>query len=204
MLKDITLGQYYPADSIVHKLDPRVKLLATLVFIVSVFLADHVNIYVCIALVVATVIGVSQIPLKYVLKGMKPILWIIVITAVLNMLLTSGEVVWEWGVLHVTKEGISLAVRMAVKITLLVTGAQMLTLTTTPNSLTDGLEKGLRPLNKLHVPVFEIALMMSIALRFIPVLIEETDKITKAQKARGADLETGNIFKRANFIKKSI
>ena len=165
MIRDITIGQYYPADSVIHKLDPRTKLVGTIGFIVSVFL--------------------------------KTIFMLLLITIFFNMILTPGEVVWKLGFIKVTKEGLVLAGTMAIRLVYLVIGSSIMTLTTTPNQLTDGLERLLRPLNKLHVPVHDIAMMMSIALRFIPILLEETDKIMKAQIARGADFENGNLIQKA-------
>ncbi len=197
MLRDITLGQYYPAKSVLHRLDPRTKLIGTLVFIVSVFLFHTFLGYAVATVFLAGMIYVSKVPVKFMFKGLKAIFLILMITVVFNILLTPGEVLWQWGFLRVTKEGLSLAGRMAIRLAYLVIGSSVMTLTTTPNQLTDGLERLLRPLNKIHVPVHEIAMMMSIALRFIPILLEETDKIMKAQIARGADFETGNIIQKA-------
>ena len=197
MLRDITLGQYYPAKSVLHRLDPRTKLIGTLVFIVSVFLFHTFLGYAVATVFLAGMIYVSKVPVKFMFKGLKAIFLILMITVVFNILFTPGEVLWQWGFLRVTKEGLSLAGRMAIRLAYLVIGSSVMTLTTTPNQLTDGLERLLRPLNKIHVPVHEIAMMMSIALRFIPILLEETDKIMKAQIARGADFETGNIIQKA-------
>ena len=180
MIRDITIGQYYPADSVLHKMDPRAKLVGTLVFIISVFVFHTFPGY-----AVATIFLAAMIVM------------LLMITVVFNIFLTPGKVLWQWGILHVTEEGLKLAGRMAIRLTYLVIGSSLMTLTTTPNQLTDGLERLLRPLNKLHVPIHEIAMMMSIALRFIPILMEETDKIMKAQIARGADFETGNIIQKA-------
>lgn len=197
MLKDITLGQYYPADSVLHRLDPRTKLAGTMVFIISIFLFRSPLGYVAASIFLGTMIVISKVPVKFIFKGLKAIFMILMITAVFNVFLTPGEVLWKWGFLKVTREGLVMAVRMAVRLVYLVIGSSIMTLTTTPNQLTDGLEKALRPLNKIHVPVHEIAMMMSIALRFIPILMEETDKIMKAQIARGADFESGNIIQKA-------
>lgn len=197
MIRDITLGQYYPADSVLHKLDPRTKLAGTLVFIISVFLFHTFPGYAVATVFLAAMIGMSKVPVKFIFKGLKAILMILMITVVFNIILTPGEVLWRWGILKVTREGIDLAVRMAIRLIYLVIGSSVMTLTTTPNQLTDGLEKALRPLNKIHVPVHEISMMMSIALRFIPILLEETDKIMKAQIARGADFENGNLIQKA-------
>ena len=188
MIRDITIGQYYPADSVLHKMDPRAKLVGTLVFIISVFVFH---------IFLAAMIILSKVPVKFMFKGLKAIVMLLMITVVFNIFLTPGKVLWQWGILHVTEEGLKLAGRMAIRLTYLVIGSSLMTLTTTPNQLTDGLERLLRPLNKLHVPIHEIAMMMSIALRFIPILMEETDKIMKAQIARGADFETGNIIQKA-------
>ncbi|MDO4274303.1 MAG: energy-coupling factor transporter transmembrane component T [Eubacteriales bacterium] len=197
MIRDITLGQYYPADSVLHKLDPRTKFLGTFVFIVSVFLFHTIPGYGVATLFLAAMIFLSKVPVKFMFKGLKAILVILMVTVVFNILLTPGEILWKWGFLKVTKEGLVLAGKMAIRLTYLVIGSSIMTLTTTPNQLTDGLERLLRPLNKIHVPVHEIAMMMSIALRFIPILLEETDKIMKAQIARGADFETGNLIQKA-------
>ena len=200
MLKDITLGQYYPADSVIHKLDPRVKLLATILFIISLFVFDSLGSYVVATLFLAGVIRLSKVPLKFMVKGLKAIFILMLITVVFNLFLTPGETLVHFWVLTITKEGLRLAMFMAIRLVYLVMGSSVMTLTTTPNDLTDGMEKGLRILKKIGVPVHEIAMMMSIALRFIPILMEETDKIIKAQKARGADFETGNILQRAKSL----
>ena len=178
MIRDITIGQYYPAKSVIHRMDPRTKLFGTLIFIISVFLFHSVAGYAVATLFLAGMITISQVPVKFIFKGLKAIFMILLITMVFNILLTPG------------------AVRMAIRLIYLVIGSSLMTLTTTPNQLTDGLEKSLRPLNKIHVPVHEIAMMMSIALRFIPILLEETDKIMKAQIARGADFENGNMIQK--------
>ena len=197
MLRDITLGQFYPADSILHRLDPRTKFLGTLVFIVSVFVFHTFPGYAVATLFLAGLIVLSKVPVKFMFKGLKAIMVILLVTVAFNIFLTPGEVLWKWGFLRVTKEGLVLAGRMAIRLTYLVIGSSIMTLTTTPNQLTDGLERLLRPLNRIHVPVHEISMMMSIALRFIPILLEETDKIMKAQIARGADFENGNIIQKA-------
>lgn len=197
MIRDITLGQYYPAKSVLHKMDPRAKLVGTLVFIISVFVFHTFPGYAVATLFLAGMIAISKVPLKFMFKGLKAIVMLLMITVIFNILLTPGNVLWQWGILRITEEGLLLAGRMAIRLTYLVIGSSVMTLTTTPNQLTDGLERLLRPLNKLHVPIHEIAMMMSIALRFIPILLEETDKIMKAQIARGADFETGNIIQKA-------
>lgn len=197
MLRDITLGQYYQTESLIHKLDPRVKLVATIVFIISLFTFQGVAGYAVAALFLFLAIKMSHVPFKFMVKGMKAIVFLLLITVVFNLFLTPGEpliTIWK---LTITKEGLKLALGMAVRLCFLIIGSSIMTLTTTPNQLTDGLERLLKPLNRLKVPVHEIAMMMSIALRFIPILLEETDKIMKAQIARGADFETGNVLKRA-------
>ncbi len=199
MLRDITIGQYYPADSILHKLDPRVKFVGTLVFVVSLFLVESWGYLICTAFLVGSIL-LSKVPFRFMVKGLKAIFFLLIFTAVLNLLLTPGESIWSFGILNVTKEGVRTAAAMAVRFVYLVLGASIMTLTTTPNKLTDGLESLFSPLNKLHVPVHEVAMMMSIALRFIPILIEEADKIMKAQMARGADFENGGIIQKAKAL----
>ncbi|MDO4648346.1 MAG: energy-coupling factor transporter transmembrane component T [Eubacteriales bacterium] len=197
MIRDITIGQFYPGNSILHKLDPRTKLVGTLVFLISIFVFRTVPGYLVATLFLGSMIALSTVPPKFIFKGLKAIFILLMFTAVFNILLTPGNVLWQWKFLKVTEEGLILALRMAVRLIYLVIGSSMMTLTTTPNELTDAMEKLLRPLNKIHVPVHEIAMMMSIALRFIPILLEETDKIMKAQIARGADFEQGSIFQKA-------
>ncbi len=200
MIRDITLGQYYHAESEVHKLDPRTKVVGTFVFIIALFCVSNVWGYILAAVYLALVIKLSTVPFKYMIKGMKPILFLMMITVLFNLFLTAGEPVWSWWKLSISREGIIVACKMAVRLTFLIMGSSVMTLTTTPNSLTDGLERLLRPLKKIKVPVHEISMMMSIALRFIPILIEETDKIMKAQMARGADFESGNLIKKAKSL----
>ena len=197
MLRDITLGQYYPSDSVIHKMDPRVKLFGTLVFIISLFLFQKISVYVVATLFLACVIGISKVPFSFMVKGLKGIFVLMMITVVFNLFLTPGTTAFAIWKLKVTWEGIRQAAFMAVRLTYLILGSSVLTLTTTPNNLTDGLEKALTPLKKIKVPVHEVSMMMSIALRFIPILLDETDKIMKAQMARGADFENGGIIQRA-------
>ena len=197
MIRDITIGQYYPAKSVLHRLDPRTKFLGTLGFLISVFLFHTFLGYAVATVFLVAMIAISKVPVKFMFKGLKAIVMILLITVVFNIILTPGEVLWRFGIIKVTKEGLVLAGRMAIRLVYLVIGSSIMTLTTTPNHLTDGLERLLRPLNKIHVPVHEIAMMMSIALRFIPILLEETDKIMKAQIARGADFENGNLIQKA-------
>ena len=197
MLKDITLGQYYQTDSVIHRLDPRVKLVATICFIISLFVVDNWVGYVLAGVFLVLVIALSKVPPSFMVRGMKSIVFLLIMAVVCNLFLTAGEplvTIWK---LTITKEGVIQAGKMAVRLVFLITGSSVMTLTTTPNQLTDGLEKLLKPLNVIRVPVHEIAMMMSIALRFIPILIEETDKIMKAQIARGADFESGNLIQKA-------
>ena len=200
MLKDITLGQYFPGNSPIHRMDPRTKLLALILYIVTIFIADDLIPYVICAAGLVAVIRISRIPLKLILKSLKPIVIIIIFTGALNILYTPGTELFRLWIFRVTVEGIRTAITMIVRILLLVASTSLLTYTTSPMALTDGLESLLSPLKKLHVPVHEFSMMMSIALRFIPTLIEETDKIMSAQKARGADFESGNIFQRAKAL----
>lgn len=200
MLRDITLGQYYQTDSVIHRMDPRVKLVGTVCFIVSLFLIDNFLGYLIAGLFLAVVIKLSKVPFGFMVRGMKAILFLLIFAVVFNLFLTPGEVLWSFWKLQITKEGIRLAVFMGIRLCFLIMGSSVMTLTTTPNNLTDGLEKLLNPLKKLRVPVHEIAMMMSIALRFIPILLEETDKIMKAQIARGADFESGNLVKKVKSL----
>ena len=195
-MRNITIGQYYPADSILHKLDPRVKFLGTLVFIVSLFLIKGLAGYVFVTVALVTLVKLSKVPFGMMLKGMKAIIFILIITVFFNMLFTPGEVIFTFWRLTITKEGVFQAFRMAVRLSYLIIGSSIMTLTTTPNQLTDAMENLFSPLKVIKVPVHEISMMMSIALRFIPILMEETDKIMKAQIARGADFESGNLIKR--------
>ena len=197
MLRDITLGQYYPADSVIHKLDPRVKLTGTMVFIVSLFAFPSIEAYIVATLALAAVIHISKVPFHFMVRGLKSIVMLLLITVVFNLFLIPGTPVVQLWKLTITQEGIETAVSMAVRLIYLIVGSSVMTLTTTPNNLTDGLEKAMRPLGKIHVPVHDIAMMMSIALRFIPILLDETDKIMKAQMARGADFESGNLIQKA-------
>lgn len=200
MLRDITLGQYYQAESIIHKLDPRVKLGGTLLFIVSLFFFENYLGYVVAALFLALVIKLSTVPFKFMVRGMRSMLLLLLLTVVFNLFLTPGTPLVSLWKLHITVEGLDLALTMAIRLVLLIIGSSIMTLTTTPNNLTDGMEKMMRPLRVFKVPVHEVAMMMSIALRFIPILLEETDKIMKAQIARGADFESGNLINRAKAM----
>lgn len=200
MLRDITLGQYYPVDSVIHRLDPRVKLLATLIYLVSLFVMNSFTGYLIAALVLAVLVKLSRVPFRFMTRGLKSILIVLLISVSFNLFLTPGTELVRFGFVRITREGLRIALMMGVRLILLVLGSSLMTLTTTPNQLTDGLEKGLGILKKVGVPVHEIAMMMSIALRFIPILVEETDKIMKAQQARGADFESGNIIQRAKAM----
>ncbi len=200
MLRDITIGQYYAVESPIHHLDPRVKLAGTLLYIISLFVAEGIVCYILAAVFLAAVIRLSKVPLKYMVRGLKSIVFLLLLSVSFNMFLTEGEILLQIGFLKITKEGLIIAAFMAVRLIFLILGSTLMTLTTTPNNLTDGLEKSLGFLKKVHVPVHEMAMMMSIALRFIPILIEETDKIMKAQMARGADFESGNIINKAKAM----
>ena len=199
-LKDITLGQYFPGNTVIHRLDPRTKLLFTILYIVALFSAKGGVAYAVLFLTLCACIAVSKIRPKTILRGMKPILFIIILTAVLNIFYTPGDPIWQWKFLKITVEGLWAAFFMVLRISFLITCTFMLTYTTSPIMLTDGLENLLGPLKKVHVPIHELSMMMSIALRFIPTLIEETDKIMSAQKARGADFDTGNLFQKAKAL----
>lgn len=200
MLRDITLGQYYQTDSVIHKLDPRVKLVTTLCYIISLFVVDSIVGYMITGLFLALIIWLSKVPVKFMVRGMKSVIFLLVMAVVFNLFLTQGEVVLSFWKIHITREGIVLAATMAVRLIFLIMGSSIMTLTTTPNNLTDGLESLMKPLKAIKVPVHEISMMMSIALRFIPILLEETDKIMKAQIARGADFESGNLLKKVKSM----
>ena len=200
MIRDITLGQYYQTESCIHSLDPRVKLLGTILFIISLFSIRNFSGYLVAALFLAVIIRLSHVPFRFMVKGMRAILFLLLITVVFNLFLTPGETLVSFWKLRITQEGLRTAIFMALRLTFLIIGSSVMTLTTTPNHLTDGMEKLLKPLQKLRVPVHEISMMMSIALRFIPILLEETDKIMKAQIARGADFESGNLIKKAKSL----
>ena len=199
-LKDITLGQYFPGNSLLHRFDPRSKILFTVLFIAAIFLCKGLVSYGITLLILLMMIGISKVQPRVFLKGMKPVVFIVVCTAILNLFYTSGTVLWSWGILKITEEGIWKAGFMVLRILMLIACTLLLTYTTSPILLTDGLEKLLRPLKKLNFPVHELAMMMSIALRFIPTLIQETDKIISAQKARGADFDSGNLIQKAKAL----
>lgn len=201
MIRDITIGQYYPVESLIHKLDPRVKLIGTVLFIISLFTFRSFSGYVVTFFFLGAVIKLSKVPLRYIVKGLKSLLMIMLFAVVFNVFFAAGEhVLFQYGILHITVEGLRNAAFLAIRLVFLVIGSSLMTFTTTPTQLTDAIEKVLGPLNKVKVPVHEIAMMMSIALRFIPILMEELDKIMKAQTARGADFESGKLLQRVKAL----
>ena len=200
MIRDITLGQYYAADSVIHRLDPRVKILAALVYLVMIFFVRDFVGYLLVTAVLAAVTAASRVPPRFMARGMRPVMFILVFTFLINLFMYRGTVLVSLGPLHITDSGLKQAVFIAVRLILLIFGTSLLTYTTKPMALTDGIESLLRPLEKIRVPAHEIAMMMSIALRFIPTLLEEADKIMKAQQARGADFESGNLIQRAKSL----
>lgn len=201
MIKDITIGQYIPGDSFIHKLDPRVKIIISLIYIINLFIVNNFKGYIFIIIFTILSIVISKVPISFIYKGLKPIFILLLITALLNIFMTGGTtLVWSYGVFKIYKEGLILAAFMMVRLIFLITGTTLLTLTTSPIELTDGIEKLMDPLKKIGVPAHELAMMMTIALRFIPTLMDETDKIMKAQMARGADFESGNLFSRAKNL----
>lgn len=200
MFKDITLGQYYQADSIIHRLDPRVKVTGTLIYMLSLFIFNNIYCYIAAFIFLVAVIIMTKVPIGFMLKGMKGIFLLMMITVICNLFFTPGETIFKLWIIEITKEGIRSAIYMLIRLVLLIVSASILTLTTTPNELTDGLERMFRPLKVFKVPVHEVAMMMSIALRFIPILMEETDKIMKAQTARGARFDSGNIIERVKSL----
>lgn len=200
MLKDITIGQYFPGDSFIHKMDPRMKIIATLLYIILLFVASHPLSLVVGILLLVVMYQISGIPMKMITKSLKPVVPVIFFTSVLNIFFVSGEVLFKIFFIEITKEGVTLAILMSLRILCLIAGSSLLTYTTSPIELTDAIERLLNPLKKLKVPVHELSMMMTIALRFIPTLIEETDKIISAQKARGADMESGGLMDRAKAL----
>ena len=200
MFKEITIGQYYQTESPIHRLDPRVKLIATFAYIIPLFVVHSWTGYLIAAVAVAIVIAASHVPFGYIMRGMKAVMMILMITVIFNLFLTEGRPLVHFWKLTITYEGVDFASKMAVRLIFLIIGSSLMTLTTTPNQLTDALEDVLGPLKKIHVPVHEISMMMSIALRFIPILMEETDKIMKAQMARGADFESKNLMKKIQSL----
>ena len=200
MIRDITIGQYYPSESVIHRLDARVKFIATIAYVVALFLFDTFWGFLPAAAWLLVIILVSGIPFRFILKGLKAVLFLLIFLAVFNTLMTPGEVLAQWWIFKITDKGLENAGFMSLRLSLLVVGSGIMTYTTTPSQLTAGMESIFRPLGIFKVPVHEVAMMMSIALRFIPILLEETDKIMKALQARGADFESGNIFKRAKAL----
>lgn len=200
MIRDITLGQYYPGNSVVHKLDARTKIIATFLYIVELFIVNNFRGFLIAGIFLFLVIGLSRVPVKFIFRGLTAVFLIIAFTFLINLFMVDGRILWQWKFLSISYEGLNRAFFMAVRLVLLIIGSSLMTLTTKPIELTDGLEKLLKPLSKIGVPSHEIALMMTIALRFIPTLMEETDKIIKAQQARGADFESGNILRRAKAL----
>ncbi len=206
MIKDITLGQYFPIASPVHKTDPRVKILAALAYIFTVFFANGYTAYLAVAVFTYAVILISKVPVKMVLKSLKPLIFLVIFTSAINIFMTDGKIITVFntplklGFLKITYKGVDIAVKMALRLIFLVAGTSLLTFTTSPIVLTDGIESLLSPFKKIGLPAHELAMMMSIAIRFIPTLIEETDKIMMAQKARGADFESGNLLKRVKAL----
>jgi energy-coupling factor transport system permease protein len=199
-MKDITIGQYYPVDSVVHRLDPRVKLFGTLVFIISLFITKHYFVYGVITVCLIAALKLSKVPIRLLLKGIRGILFLLLFSVVFNLFFIQGKTLVHFWFITITVEGLKKAIFLGIRLIYLVIGTSLMTLTTAPTDLADGLEKAFRPLNKLHVPVHDITMMMSIALRFIPILMEETDKIKKAQMARGADFESGGLIKRVKSM----
>jgi len=200
LIRDITLGQYYPGDSWVHRLDARTKIIATLLYLIELFVVNNFYGFIITTVALFAVIAVSKVPLKFIFRGLSAVFLIIAFTFLLNLFMVDGRVLWHWKFLTITYEGVLRAFFMAIRLVLIIIGSSIMTLTTKPIELTDGLEKLLSPFSKIGLPSHEIALMMTIALRFIPTLMEETDKIIKAQQARGADFESGNLFQRAKSL----
>ncbi len=200
MIKDITLGQYFPGDSVIHRLDPRTKILIALAYLISLFFVTNFVGFAVAALFFAACVKIARIPFKLLINGLKGILFIIMLTALVNLFMTPGTVLWQWGFIKITNEGIYRSIFMAIRLILLILGSTLLTLTTKPLALTDGLERLFSPFKRFGLPSHELAMMISIALRFIPTLLDETDKIMKAQTSRGADFESGNMFQRAKSL----
>ncbi|MCR5431792.1 MAG: energy-coupling factor transporter transmembrane protein EcfT [Lachnospiraceae bacterium] len=200
MIRDITIGQYYPSESVIHRLDARIKFIGTIAYVIALFLFDTFWGFLPALVWLGSIVVLSGIPIGFIARGLKPIFFLLVFLVIFNLFLTPGEVIAEWWIFKITDNGLENAGFMTLRLTLLVIGSGMMTYTTTPSQLTTGMESIFKPLGVFKVPVHEVAMMMSIALRFIPILLEETDKIMKAQQARGADFESGNIFKRAKAL----
>jgi energy-coupling factor transport system permease protein len=200
MLRDITIGQYYPVDSKIHRLDPRIKILISFLYLISLFIVKDIKVFGLVTLLLLMVIKMSKVPVNYILRGLKPIFLIIIFAFVINLFMTPGDPIIKYGILTITMQGVYQAVFMVLRLVYLIIGTSLLTLTTSPIALTDGIEHLLTPYKKIGLPAHELAMMMTIALRFIPTLLTETDKIMKAQMARGADFESGNVFNRAKAL----
>ena len=200
MLRDITIGQYFPGESVVHKMDPRMKIVLTFAYIVLLFVADNLASLLIGVLLLGLLYAVAKIPLRMILRSLRPVMPIVIFTAILNMLFVQGNVLLDLWIIKITDQGIAMAVLMCIRIVALIAGSSLLTYTTSPIALTDAIERLMSPLKAVKVPVHELAMMMTIALRFIPTLVEETEKIMNAQKARGADLETGGVIQRAKAL----
>ena len=200
MLKDITIGQYLPGNSVIHRLDPRTKILLIVAFLIVLFTVGNFAGYLALALFLIAVNKIAKVPFKMIIKSLKPLLFFVIFTAVINLFLTRGEPIFKWGIITITKEGIRLTIAMSLRLIFLVIGTSLLTYTTSPIVLTDGIERLFRPLSKIGFPAHEIAMMMTIAIRFIPTIIDETDKIMKAQSARGSDFESGSLIHRAKAL----
>ena len=196
MLRDITIGQYYPVQSPIHRRDPRVKLVAVLVYLVSLFIFSSFTGYIVVTIFLVAAVILSRVPFSYIIKGLKPILFLLLFTAVFHIFGTEGDVIFHWKFITITAQGLRGGLFMSMRLIYLILGSSLLTYTTTPGQLTDGIETLLKPLEKLRVPVHDFAMMMSLALRFIPILLDEANRIIQAQSARGADFEEGNLFRR--------
>lgn len=200
MIREITLGQYYKGNSILHRLDPRTKVAGTVLYIISLFIGKSIAAYLLAGVFLAVMVKISTVPFSYMVRGLKAVFTILIFSVVLNMFFIPGEVIVDFGFCDISREGLQTAVFMAIRLVFLILGSSLMTLTTTPNQLTDGMEKLLKPLKKLKVPVHEISMMMAIALRFIPILTEELDKIMKAQMARGAEFDQGNLIQKVKSV----
>lgn len=200
MLRDITIGQYYPVDSKIHRLDPRIKILISFLYLISLFIVKDIKVFGLVTVFLLAIITMSKVPVSYILRGLKPIFLIIVFAFVINLFMTPGDPIFKYGILTITIQGVYQALFMVLRLVYLIIGTSLLTLTTSPIALTDGIEYLLTPYKKIGLPAHELAMMMTIALRFIPTLLTETDKIMKAQMARGADFESGNILSRAKAL----
>jgi len=200
MLRDITIGQYYPVDSKIHRLDPRVKILVSFMYLISLFIVEDIRVFGFVTIFLIGIIKMSKVPVNYILKGLKPIFLIIIFAFTINLFMTPGDPIFHYGILTITIQGVYQALFMVLRLVYLIIGTSLLTLTTSPIALTDGIEHLLTPYKRIGLPAHELAMMMTIALRFIPTLLEETDKIMKAQMARGADFESGNVFRRAKAL----